>query len=148
MVDKTENVAVEKPEGGGAEALSKEEEEEKEARESQEAAEGVPHTHCNLAVCFLCAQPSTSTCEVCNLVAFCGPDHAKLHRPEQFCFPFMVEQREGVGRLVVATRDIEALEIVMWDNAAALGPRMGSPPVCLQCLKPVDGGFRLVTSWG
>ena len=30
----------------------------------------------------------------------------------------------------------------MWDNAAALGPRMGSPPCCLQCLKPADGTYR------
>ena len=33
---------------------------------------------------------------------------------------------------MVATRDIEPLELVMWDNAAALGPRMGTAPVCLQ----------------
>ena len=36
------------------------------------------------------------------------------------------------SRFVVATRDIEPLELVMWDNAAALGPRMGTAPVCLQ----------------
>ena len=63
-------------------------------------------------------------------------------RPENFCFPFMVEQRPGVGRFVVATRDIEPLEMVMWDNAATLGPRMGCAPCCLQCLKPVTGEFR------
>ena len=39
--------------------------------------------------------------KVCRLVGFCGPEHAHLHRPEQFCFPFMVEMREGVGRLVL-----------------------------------------------
>ena len=38
--------------------------------------------------------------KVCGLVGFCGPEHAFLHRPEQFCFPFMVEMREGVGRSV------------------------------------------------
>jgi hypothetical protein len=111
------------------------------AREAQETAEGTANTHTDLSVCFLCAQPATSTCDVCRLVGFCGPAHGKLHRPEEFCFPFMVEQREGVGRLVVATRDIAALELVMWDNAAALGPRMGTAPVCLQCLKPVDGSY-------
>ena len=73
----------------------------REARDAQEAAEGAAATHCNLAVCFLCAAPSTSTCEVCRLVGFCGEQHAKLHRPEEFCFPFMVEQREGVGRWVI-----------------------------------------------
>ena len=53
----------------------------------------------------------------------------------------MVEQREGVGRFVVAVRDIEPLELVMWDSAACLGPRMGCPPCCLQCLKRTDGTF-------
>ena len=39
-----------------------------------------------------------------------------------------------MSRFVVATRDIEPLELVMWDNAAALGPRMGTAPVCLQVI--------------
>ena len=35
-------------------------------------------------------------------MAFCDdPEHKRLHRPEQFCFPFMVEKREGVGRFVL-----------------------------------------------
>ena len=54
----------------------------------------------------------------------------------------MVEQRPQVGRFVVAVRDIEPLELVMWDNAACLGPRMGCPPCCLQCLKKTDGSYR------
>ena len=113
-----------------------------------EAAEANPkedikeNTYTNLKVCFLCAKPSIETCDKCNLVGFCSEEHKKLHRPENFCFPFMVEQKEDVGRYVVAVRDIEPLELVMWDNARALGPRMGCPPVCLQCLKPVDGSFR------
>ena len=100
------------------------------------------NTYTNLKICFICAKPATETCDICNLVGFCSEDHKKLHRPENFCFPFMVEQKEGVGRYVVATRDIEPLELVMWDNAAALGPRMGCSPACLQCLKPADGSFR------
>ena len=72
----------------------------RDARDAQEAAEGAAATHSDLAVCFLCAAPSTSTCKFCGLVGFCGEQHAKLHRPEEFCFPFMVEQREGVGRWV------------------------------------------------
>ena len=38
-------------------------------------------------------------------MGFCGPEHAHLHRPEQFCFPFMVEMREGVGRWGVSIWD-------------------------------------------
>jgi len=96
----------------------------------------------HLSLCFLCAKPAAGPCPVCGLVGVCGEEHQGVHRPEQFCFPFRVEQREGVGRLVVASRDIEPLELIMWDTAAAMGPRMGSPPVCLQCLKAVDGSFR------
>ena len=109
---------------------------------SKSEENSIENTYTNLNVCFLCAKPSIETCDKCNLVGFCSEDHKKLHRPENFCFPFMVEQKEGVGRFVVAVRDIEPLELIMWDNAAAIGPKMGGPPVCLQCLKPVDGSYR------
>ena len=39
------------------------------------------------------------------------------------CFPFVIEQREGVGRVMVAARDIQPLELILWDEAAAMGPR-------------------------
>jgi len=110
--------------------------------------EAKENTYTNLKVCFICSKPATMVCEYCGLVAFCSEEHKKLHRPENFCFPFMVEQKEGVGRYVVAVRDIEPLELVMWDAAAALGPRMGCAPVCLQCLKPVDGSYRCeICNW-
>jgi len=44
-------------------------------------------------------------------------------RPDNFCFPFTVQFRENKGRVLVASRDIEPLELIMWDEAAALGPR-------------------------
>jgi len=120
-------------------------EEESSKKATEEAKE---NTYTNLKVCFICSKPATEVCDKCGLVAFCSEAHKKLHRPENFCFPFMVEQREGVGRYVVAVRDIEPLELVMWDSAAALGPRMGCAPCCLQCLKPVDGSyFCQVCSW-
>jgi SET domain len=92
-------------------------------------------TYGNVSQCFLCGQPATTQCAVCRLVGFCGPAHGQVHRPEGFCFPFMVEQRPERGRCLVAVRDIEPLELVLWDSAAAMGPRMGSATVCLQCLK-------------
>ena len=113
-------------------------EEESSKKATEESKE---NTYTNLKVCFLCGKPATEVCDKCGLVAFCSEAHKKLHRPENFCFPFMVEQREGVGRYVVAVRDIEPLELVMWDSAAALGPRMGCAPCCLQCLKPADGSY-------
>ena len=100
------------------------------------------NTYTKMNVCFLCAKPSTEICDHCNLVGFCSEDHKRAHRQENFCFPFMVELNEVVGRSVVAVRDIEPLELVLWDSPAALGPKMGCSPVCLQCLKPADGRFR------
>ena len=38
------------------------------------------------------------------------------------CWPWKVEYREGVGRMVVAVRDIECLEIVLEDQPVALAP--------------------------
>ena len=38
------------------------------------------------------------------------------------CWPWKVESREGVGRMVVASRDIDCLEIVLEDQPVALAP--------------------------
>ena len=45
-----------------------------------------------------------------------------------------VQYQERCGRLVVAGRDIKAGEIIMRDEAAALGPDNNPRPVCLVCL--------------
>jgi len=98
--------------------------------------------------CFLCSKPSQDECKYCNLVGFCSENHGILHRPESMCFPFVVETREGVGRVMVAARDVEPLELILWDEAAAMGPRMGGTPVCLQCLKPAKpGALCTVCGW-
>lgn len=60
-------------------------------------------------VCFLCAEPATEKCPACDLAFFCSENHAKLHRPENLCFPFKIKYDPLVGRYMVATRDIEPL---------------------------------------
>ena len=45
---------------------------------------------------------------------FVGPDGRRL--------PFRVEQRPGLGRCVVAARDIEPTELIISERAAAVGP--------------------------
>ena len=40
---------------------------------------------------------------------YCTEEHLKLHRPEKLCFPFKVERKDGVGRFLVATRDIQPM---------------------------------------
>lgn len=42
------------------------------------------------AECFLCLGPASSVCGHCGLVAYCGPEHYRLHRDQAdtFCFPY------------------------------------------------------------
>ncbi len=46
-----------------------------------------------------------------------------------------------VGRYVVATRDIEPLELILVDTPAIYGPNHDSVPACMECLLPVDGNY-------
>ncbi|XP_023328599.1 protein msta isoform X2 [Eurytemora carolleeae] len=141
MVNKDENKSVEKetesktevkkendikPEKNGDEKVENEKngEEKVENGKSEEGkvvngkTEEPEKTYGDPSVCFLCGIPSTTKCKVCGLVGFCSDQHQRLHR------------------------DIEPLELIMWDGAAAMGPRMGGAPVCLQCLKPAKSDVR------
>ena len=46
-----------------------------------------------------------------------------------------------VGRYVVATRDIEPLELIIKDKPGILGPNQKTAPACLECLQPVNGEY-------
>ena len=39
---------------------------------------------------------------------------------------------------MVATRDISALEVILSERAAAVGPKLCHSPVCVECLAEVD----------
>ena len=43
----------------------------------------------------------------------------------------------GKGRVLFATRDIQAMELVLVDPGTVVGPNYSSQPVCLECLKEV-----------
>jgi len=91
--------------------------------------------------CFLCSRPSSTKCPSCELVHFCCNDHLLAHRQQNYCFPFRVRWRSGKGRCLVATRDIKALELIMFDAAIAHGPQNMTVPLCLECGKSVDGSY-------
>ena len=57
------------------------------------------------------------------------------------CLPYRIEYREGVGRMVVAVRDIMAGEVVLADTALLSGPGGSTPPVCCDCLSVWQGGY-------
>ena len=46
---------------------------------------------------------------------------------------------------MVATRDISALEVILSEVAAAVGPKLVHGPVCVECLAELDTDRQLVT---
>ena len=52
------------------------------------------------------------------------------------CWPFRIETKPEIGRIMVATRDIRAGEIILEEYPAVWGPNNKSAAVCLGCLKP------------
>ena len=57
---------------------------------------------------------------------YCTEEHLKLHRPEALCFPFKVERKEGVGRYLVATRDIQPM--------GEMGNQLIASTITLKCI--------------
>lgn len=87
--------------------------------------------------CCLCQSPTPSTCENCGVS--CCQSHLSVHRVGSTCLPFSVTYKEGVGRCVVAARDISALEEILHDYPAMVGPYYDEHPLCLECFLKTDG---------
>jgi len=83
--------------------------------------------------CFLCGRETSLLCPSCNLVYYCSQQCYIYHRQQNYCYPFRVVWKPGKGKCVVATRDIEALELIIFDQATVVGPRNISNEVCLEC---------------
>jgi len=67
------------------------------------------------------------------------PEHLSSKQVDGVSLPFTVLYQEGVGRYVVASRDIKANEVILEDTPAVLGPNYETEAVCLECLGRVDG---------
>ena len=98
--------------------------------------------------CFLCPAPARLSCPHCQL-GYCCSDHGDLHCGDP-CYPFTVLQAPGVGRYVVASRDISQGEVVFGETEPlVVGPNQECQPVCLSCLAPLleeeeeDGGGHI-----
>jgi len=89
--------------------------------------------------CFLCSKPATGTCPDCALVHYCSDSHLRSHKPFGDCLPFRVGFVEGVGRVVLAVRDIKAGDVVITEHPIVKGPGNKTPPSCLQCLRQWEG---------
>lgn len=82
----------------------------------------------------VCRKWSTLTVSVVNL--------SKPFLFSDFCFPVRVESSNDVGNYLVASKDIQPLELIILDPVATpQGPlhddRRGSP-VCLGCYEPLE----------
>ena len=89
--------------------------------------------------CFLCSTETDKVCQSCEVVNFCTSNHLSTHRPDEDCLPYKIEYMEGVGRIVVAVRDINAGEVVLTETALVSGPGSKTPPVCVECLAEWSG---------
>eukprot|EP00092_Neocalanus_flemingeri_P013253 GFUD01014283.1.p1 GENE.GFUD01014283.1~~GFUD01014283.1.p1 ORF type:complete len:522 (+),score=161.87 GFUD01014283.1:236-1801(+) len=87
--------------------------------------------------CYLCQDQTEHSCPECGLPS-CS-SHLPTHLVDKVCLPFTVLYKEGVGRYVVATRDIKASEVILEDHPAVLGPNYETEAVCLECLSRADG---------
>ena len=115
--------------------------------------------------CFLCLTElknedgvdETKKCDVCppgsKPIYYCCEEHLSAHRcPSRqtrrqkrtectesdsnlICWPFYIDTLPSVGRVMIASRDIRAGEIILEEMPAIWGPSNKSAAVCLGCLK-------------
>jgi len=100
-------------------------------------------------VCFYCESDQSETCDACGLVSSCQ-QHKSLHKSKDgsFCYPWAVEKREGVGRVLVAVRDIRHLEVILEDDPVGLSPTQDTSQLCLQCFKLIREDDPFICSCG
>jgi len=90
--------------------------------------------------CFLCCTDCENTCDNCQL-AFCSLNHLEIHKQAGKCSPWFVETKPGVGRIVLAARDIRPFELVMRDTDL-LGMVMMDDRACVECGERKDLNMR------
>jgi len=93
--------------------------------------------------CWICDQPGVETSDFYCDVKYCSKAHRELHHPEDHeePWPFAVKYKPGVGRLMVAARDIDKGELIFTESLFAGGPNHTlKDNFCLDCLKQVEDG--------
>jgi hypothetical protein len=91
--------------------------------------------------CFFCQESENVTpCTDCKSgVYYCSQLHLDVHKPKglEQCLPIkmIIHEDETVGRILVASQDIKASELVILDKAFCMGPDLET--VCLGCLRQI-----------
>ena len=93
--------------------------------------------------CIFCYEEGVIECSNVPGLKFCSRDHQRLHcRSDGTCNPYAVSEDEQVGRYLVASRDIQAGEVVWYDTPLEAGPNQLTTPVCLGCYASVSCDFK------
>jgi len=93
--------------------------------------------------CWLCGREASETSDFYCEVKYCCENHRLLHHPEDHeePWPIIVKYKPGVGRVMVAARDIDQGEMIFSEEALVKGPNHTiTTPHCLECLKELEEG--------
>jgi hypothetical protein len=90
--------------------------------------------------CFICGKHNCPLCPNCQNVHTCKL-HFRCHNQNDYCFPFRIQLQPDGSHRIVASRDIQALELILFEKALAVGPRThdGDEKVCPECFRKVNG---------
>ncbi|KAK4873758.1 hypothetical protein RN001_013118 [Aquatica leii] len=93
--------------------------------------------------CAECQQPAELKCSGCKLIAYCCKEHQKKHwkTHKSECRPFEIQTSPDLGRHLVATRDLNAGDMILCENPLVYGPR---PHIVEEGPVPCIGCFRLI----
>ena len=89
--------------------------------------------------CFFCRTTEIDSlfkCDYCSS-QFCSAAHLWLHRNDEECYPYKIEEREGKGRCLIAAKDLKAGSLLFKETPLVVGPLHDSEPnTCLGCFAP------------
>ena len=94
-----------------------------------------------LKCCWLCNLPGEESSDFYCEVQYCSQEHRELHHPpdHEEPWPIIAKYKPGVGRLLVAARDIDQGELIFTESCFAQGPNHNlTNKTCLECLKETD----------
>ncbi|XP_057334486.1 SET domain-containing protein SmydA-8-like [Microplitis mediator] len=87
-------------------------------------------------VCEVCGKPAEQKCSACKSAFYCSREHQKNHWKEHMknCKAFKIAEDQNVGRHYIATRKIDAGEVILREmNPLLAAPAQGTSPLCLNC---------------
>ncbi|KAJ3647129.1 hypothetical protein Zmor_024665 [Zophobas morio] len=91
--------------------------------------------------CAECQKPADLKCSACKLVAYCCKDHQKKHwkTHKSLCRAYEVVATKEVGRCLVASRDLNAGDVIISELPLVYGPRPHmveeGPVPCVGCCR-------------